>query len=144
MGDDEDFLNVKAYIIPDNVNDAIQPRTLQISVSTLNGGEKKRTLHQASIVPHKVNRVLLPAVVPGGTNYWMSDLDPNIYVSELSIPGSKFSVLSSAYNASNIYQNATIEQQFQDGIRAFIFQTSAKGSNTDGGLTPLKILSQVI
>lgn len=138
LGDDEDFLNVKAYIIPDNVNDAIQPRTLQISVSTLNGGEKKRTLHQASIVPHKVNRVLLPAVVPGGTNYWMSDLDPNIYVSELSIPGSKFSVLSSAYNASNIYQNATIEQQFQDGIRAFIFQTSAKGSNTDGGLTPLK------
>lgn len=138
LGDDEDFLNVKAYIIPDNVNDAIQPRTLQISVSTLNGGEKKRTLHQASIVPHKVNRVLLPAVVPGGTNYWMSDLDPNIYVSELSIPGSKFSVLSSAYNASNIYQNATIEQQFQDGIRAFIFQTSAKGSNTDGGLTPSK------
>lgn len=138
LGDDEDFLNVKAYIIPDNVNDAIRPRTLQISVSTLNGGEKKRTLHQASIVPHKVNRVLLPAVVPGGTNYWMSDLDPNIYVSELSIPGSKFSVLSSAYNASNIYQNATIEQQFQDGIRAFIFQTSAKGSNTDGGLTPSK------
>lgn len=138
LGDDEDFLNVKAYIIPDNVNDAIQPRTLQISVSTLNGGEKKRTLHQASIVPHKVNRVLLPAVVPGGTNYWMSDLDPNIYVSELSIPGSKFSVLSSAYNASNIYQNATIEQQFQDGIRAFIFQTSAKGSNTDGVLTALK------
>lgn len=138
LGDDEDFLNVKAYIIPDNVNDAIQPRTLQISVSTLNGGEKKRTLHQASIVPHKVNRVLLPAVVPGGTNYWMSDLDPNIYVSELSIPGSKFSVLSSAYNAFNIYQNATIEQQFQDGIRAFIFQTRAKGSNTDVGLTPSK------
>lgn len=134
LGDDEDFLNVKAYIIPDNVNDAIQPRTLQISVSTLNGGEKKRTLHQASIVPHKVNRVLLPAVVPGGTNYWMSDLDPNIYVSELSIPGSKFSVLSSAYNASNIYQNATIEQQFQDGIRAFIFQTAAKGSNSNGSL----------
>ena len=138
LGDDEDFLNVKAYIIPDNVSDEIQPRTLQIAVNTLNGGEKKRTLHQASIKPHKVNRVLLPAVVPGGTNYWMSDLDPNIYVSELSIPGSKFSVLSSAYNASNIYQNATIEQQFQDGIRAFIFQTSAKGSNTDGGLTPSK------
>lgn len=56
----------------------------------------------------------------------MSDLDPNIYVSELSIPGSKFSVLSSAYNASNIYQNATIEQQFQDGIRAFIFRLLLK------------------
>lgn len=135
LGDDEDFLNVKAYIIPDNVNDAIQPRTLQISVSTLNGEEKKRTLLQASIVPHKVNRVLLPAVVPGGTNYWMSDLDPNIYVSELSIPGSKFSVLTSANNAANIYQNATIERQFMDGVRAFILQTATKGRNSNPGIT---------
>lgn len=134
LGDDEDFLNVKAYIIPDNVNDAIQPRTLQISVSTLNGGEKKRTLTTASIVPHKINRVLLPAVVPGGTNYWMSDLDPNIYVSELSIPGSKFSVLTSENGASRVYQTATIDQQFEDGVRAFIFQTSTLRSwgNYDG------------
>lgn len=124
LGDDEDFLNVKAYIIPDNVNDAIQPRTLQISVSTLNGGEKKRTLATASIVPHKINRVLLPPVDPTGTNYWMSDLDPNIYVSELSIPGSKFSVLTSANGAEKAYQTATIDQQFQDGVRAFIFQTA--------------------
>lgn len=136
LGDDEKFLNVKAYIIPDNLGDAIIPRTLQIAVNTLNGGEKKRTLHQASIVPHKVNRVLLPAVVPGGTNYWMSDLDPNIYVSELSIPGSKFSVLTSENKAENIYQKATIEQQFQDGVRAFIFQTSAKGSNSDNSWRP--------
>lgn len=137
LGDDEKFLNVKAYLIPDNVN-TIMPRTLQIAVSTLNGGEKKRTLNTASIIPHKINRVLLPAVVPGGTNYWMSDLDPNIYVSELSIPGSKFSVLTSKNQAANIYQNATIEEQFMDGVRAFIFQTSAKGSNTDGVLTPRK------
>lgn len=127
LGDDEDFLNVKAYIIPDNVNDAIQPRTLQISVSTLNGGEKKRTLTTASIVPHKINRVLLPAVVPGGTNYWMSDLDPNIYVSELSIPGSKFSVLTRENGAKKVYQTATIDKQFEDGVRAFIFQTATIG-----------------
>lgn len=127
LGDDEDFLNVKAYIIPDNVNDAIQPRTLQISVSTLNGGEKKRTLATASIVPHKINRVLLPAVVPGGTNYWMSDLDPNIYVSELSIPGSKFSVLTRENGAKKVYQTATIDKQFEDGVRAFIFQTATIG-----------------
>ena len=131
LGGDIKYLNVKAYIIPDNVHEPIDKRTLQIAVNTLNGGEKKRTLEQASIVPHKINRVLLPAVVPGGTNYWMSDLDPNIYVSELSIPGSKFSVLTQENGAANIYQNATIEQQFQDGVRAFIFQTSAKGSNSD-------------
>lgn len=135
LGDDEKFLNVKAYIIPDDVNE-IDKRTLQIAVNTLNGGEKTRTLRYASIVPHKVNRVLLPSIDSDGDTYWMSALDPNIYVSELSIPGSKFSVLSGEYNAANIYQNATIEQQFKDGIRAFIFQTAAKGSNSDGGSTP--------
>lgn len=135
LGDDEKFLNVKAYIIPDDVNQ-IDRQTLQIAVNTLNGGERTRTLQYASIVPHKVNRVLLPHIDSDGDTYWMSALDPNIYVSELSIPGSKFSILSKEYNAANIYQNATIEQQFKDGIRAFIFQTAAKGSNSDGGLTP--------
>ena len=130
------YLNVKAYLIPDNnESNAIQPRTLQIAVNTLNGGEKVRTLQKATIVPHKVNRVLLPQIDSNGSNYWMSALDPNIYISELSIPGSKFSVLSGEYNAANIYQNATIEQQFKDGIRAFIFQTAAKGSNSNGGST---------
>lgn len=137
LGGDVKFLNVKAYIIPDDEN-VIDKRTLQIAVNTLNGGEKTRTLEKASIVPHKVNRVLLPPVDTDGDKYWMSSLDPNIYVSELSIPGSKFSILTSTNKADNIYQNATIEQQFQDGIRAFIFQTGAKGSNTDGGLTPSK------
>ncbi len=126
LGDDEKFLNVKAYIIPDDVNQ-IDKRTLQIAVNTLNGGERTRTLQYASIVPHKVNRVLLPPIDSDGDTYWMSALDPNIYISELSIPGSKFSILTSANRSSRVYQNATIEQQFQDGVRAFIFQTSTIG-----------------
>lgn len=130
LGGDVKFLNVKAYIIPDDEN-VIDKRTLQIAVNTLNGGEKTRTLEKASIVPHKVNRVLLPPVDTDGDKYWMSSLDKNIYVSELSIPGSKFSVLTSANGSKNVYQNATIEQQFQDGIRAFIFQTTVVGSNSD-------------
>lgn len=134
LGDDEKFLNVKAYIIPDDMNQ-IDRQTLQISVNTLNGGERTRTLQYASIVPHKVNRVLLPPIDSDGDTYWMSALDPNIYISELSIPGSKFSVLTSANNAANVYQNATIEQQFKDGIRAFIFQTATIGSNSNPGVT---------
>lgn len=123
LGGEVKFLNVKAYIIPDNEN-VIDKRTLQIAVNTLNGGEKNRTLQYASIVPHKVNRVLLPPVDTNGDKYWMSALDPNIYVSELSIPGSKFSVLTSENGAEKVYQTATIDQQFEDGVRAFIFQTS--------------------
>lgn len=53
----------------------------------------------------------------------MSSLDPNIYVSELSLPGSKMSYLTSANRANIVYQNATIEEQLLDGVRAFIFHT---------------------
>ncbi len=72
-----------------------------------------------------MNRVTLPRLVDTGTNYWLSSLDKDIYLSELSLPGSKFSYLTAANNASPVYQGATISQQFLDGVRAFIVQVGA-------------------
>lgn len=125
LGPDE-LLNVKAYIIPQNENTVIK-RTLRVTVSMLNGAPCRKTLSTADVTPHKINRVILPKLEVGGTNYWMSSLDPDIYVSELSIPGSKFSVLTSKNGASRVYQNYDIDKQFEDGVRAFIFQTSTIG-----------------
>lgn len=122
----EELLNVKAYIIPQNEN-TVTKRTLRVTVSMLNGAPCRKTLNTADVTPHKINRVILPKLEVGGTNYWMSSLDPDIYVSELSIPGSKFSVLTSANGASRVYQNYDIDKQFEDGVRAFIFQTSTIG-----------------
>lgn len=135
LGEGE-LLNVKAYIIPQDVDNSVTRGTLQITVSQLNGAPCVKKLTTADVTPHKINRVILPKLETGGTNYWMSSLDPNIYVSELSIPGSKFSVLSKENNAANIYQNASIEQQFQDGVRAFILQTAVEGTNSAGGNHP--------
>lgn len=119
-------LNVKAYIIPDDdESHIIKPRQLQVTVATLNGAAKRKTLQTADVVPHKINRVLLPHLEAGGTNYWMSNLDPDIYVTELSLPGSKMSLLT-ADRSDIVYQNATIEQQLQDGVRAFIFHTQRR------------------
>ena len=126
-----ELLNVKAYIIPQGNKNTVTKRTLRVTVSLLNGAPCRKTLETDAVTPHKINRVILPPLAVGGTNYWMSSLDPNIYVSELSIPGSKFSVLTQKNGAANIYQNATIAEQFQDGVRAFIFQTAAKGSNSN-------------
>lgn len=131
----EELLNVKAYIIPQNTENTVTQGTLRVTVSMLNGAPCRKTLNTADVTPQKINRVILPKLEVGGTNYWMSSLDPNIYVSELSIPGSKFSVLSKENNAANIYQNASIEQQFQDGVRAFILQTATIGTNSNPGLT---------
>lgn len=117
-------LNVKAYIIPDDdESHTITPRQLQITVATLNGAAKRKVLQTAEVVPHKINRVLLPHLEAGGTNYWMSNLDPRIYVTELSWPGSKMSLLTEANNADIVYQSTTLDQQLNDGVRAFIFQT---------------------
>lgn len=124
-----ELLNVKAYIIPQDVNNTVTKQTLRVTVSLLNGAPCRKTLQTADVTPHKINRVILPPLTIGGTNYWMSSLDPDIYVSELSIPGSKFSVLTSANGASRVYQNATIQQQFEDGVRAFIFQTATNSKN---------------
>lgn len=120
LGPDE-LLNVKAYIIPQDLENTVKKRTLRVTVSLLNGAPCRKTLQQADVTPHKINRVILPKLVTSGTNYWMSSLDPDIYVSELSLPGSKMSYLTSANRANIVYQNATIEEQLMDGVRAFIF-----------------------
>lgn len=118
-----ELLNVKAYIIPQDINNTVTKQTLRVTVSLLNGAPCRKTLQTADVTPHKINRVILPPLTIGGTNYWMSSLDPNIYVSELSLPGSKMSYLTSANRANIVYQNATIEEQLLDGVRAFIFHT---------------------
>lgn len=119
-----DKINVKAFIIPNET--AIGSRKIAITVTTLNGAAKTKTLQTDEIVPHKVNRVSLPALTSSGINYWMSNLDPNIYASELSIPGSKMSMITETNNADFYYQKATIQQQFDAGVRAFILQTQKK------------------
>lgn len=116
-----ELLNVKAYIIPQDVNNTVTHEKLRVSVTTLNGAPCRKTLNTADVTPHKINRVILPKLEVGGTNYWMSSLDPDIYVSELSLPGSKMSYLTEANGANIVYQNATIKDQLLDGVRAFIF-----------------------
>ena len=125
-----DKMVVRAYLLPIDEQNATNARNIQISVATLNGAALTRTLGYSghgenSIQPHKVNRVTLPRLVDTGTNYWMSSLDKDIYLSELSIPGSKFSYLTAANSANPVYQGATISQQFLDGVRAFIVQVRA-------------------
>lgn len=118
-----DKINVKAFIIPNEVS--IGTRQISITVSTVNGGAKTKTLKTDEIVAHKVNRVSLPALTSGGSNYWMSNLDRNIYASELSLPGSKFAYATPENGVSvRNFQNATITEQFQAGVRAFIVQTA--------------------
>lgn len=116
-----DKINVKAFIIPNEVS--IGTRQISITVSTVNGAAKTKTLQTDEIVAHKVNRVSLPALTSGGTNYWLSNLDPNIYLSELSLPGSKMSFSTTGNDGTEKFQTQSLETQFMDGVRAFVVQT---------------------
>ena len=129
-----DMIRVRGFFLRGNDSN-VPVNTLQVAVSQVGTAPKKKNLQTADIAATQVNIVDLPAMEKGGTNYWMSSIPSNTYISELSIPGSKFSVLTSANNAANVYQTATIEQQFQDGVRAFILQTSTIGTNSNEGVS---------
>jgi len=133
LGPDE-LLNVKAYIIPQDEKNTVVKQSLRVTVSLLNGAPCKKTLETADVTPHKINRVILPKLEVGGTNYWMSSLDPDIYVSELSLPGSKFAYATPDNGVTvRNFQDATITQQFTSGVRAFIVQTAGYAEYTRRG-----------
>ena len=137
LGPDE-LLNVKAYIIPQNIDNTVKKRTLRVTVSMLNGAPCRKTLNTADVTPHKINRVILPKLEVGGTNYWMSSLDRDIYVSELSLPGSKFAYATPDNGVTvRNFQDATITQQFTSGVRAFIVQTAGYAEYTRSGWRPV-------
>lgn len=128
-----DTMIVRAYLLP--IDNSPTARNLQIAVQTMNGAPLTRTLGYSgvdknSIQPHKVNTVILPNLIDSKqTNYWMSSLDRDIYLSELSIPGSKFSYLTPTNAGGNAaFQGVDIEQQFLDGVRGFIVQVGANAT----------------
>lgn len=133
-----DEMVVRAYLLPVD-DDATDARNLQVRVQPMNGAVLTRTLgysetnKEGSVQSHKVNIVKLPSIQNNGrNNYWMSSIDPNVYLSELSIPGSKFSYLYGSNAGSNAaFQGVDIPTQFKDGVRAFIVQLGAN-VNYDG------------
>ena len=133
-----DKIVVRFYLLPkdDNYDTSDGRRDLQVRLTPYNSSVLTRTLNaeegakDGGILAHKVNKVILPPVNYLGPNYWMSSLDPNIYVTELSLPGSRMSSLTKANGASTIYQDQTISEQFTNGVRAFYFQTMYEN---DGG-----------
>ena len=139
----DDKIVVRFYLLPKDVNydTSGEGRSdLQVRVTPFNSAVLTRTLNaqngtaHGGILAHKVNKVILPSVSNLGPNYWMSSLDPNIYVTELSLPGSKFSYQNSKdqQNVSTHFQSLSVADQIKNGIRAFHVQTVADNVDSDG------------
>ena len=122
-------LYVRAFMLPTETE--MDSRNIKVTVATTKGPLYKTLVSGGTsfqIQPHKVNRVTLPNLTTDYTvNYWMSSLDPDTYLTELSIPGSKLTNDSS-------YQTTSIEQQYKDGVRSFILHVKMERRRTGGGL----------
>ena len=142
-----DKIVVRFFLLPKDTNydtSGEGRNDLQIRVTPFNSAVLTRTLnaqegaHEGGILAHKVNKVILPSVTKGGVNYWMSSLDPGIFVTELSLPGSKMAYQTEANGAAIVYQNLSIADQFKNGIRAFQIQTIGRNTSQTpehGGIT---------
>ena len=117
LGDGEE-ITFNVFLLPhDNLEN------LQIRVAGLNVGSRAVTLsNQVKITPHKKTCVKYKAPTFGTTNAWMTSLNKDIYVSQLSIPGTANS-FSYYYSGSNsdwyMTQTADIERQWNAGVRCF-------------------------
>lgn len=124
---------LKVYVSIMPKDESIEKGNLKITVAGVNTPAKEKTLQTATIIAHAINKVSLPALDATGSqtdiNYWMSNLDPDIYLTELSWPGSKMSSVTRVVGENGYVQSTSLTTQFELGVRAFDFPTISSGSD---------------
>lgn len=139
MGPDSK-LNVRAFMIPNpNV------KSLKVKVVTSDAQTLTKTLNMANFKNSQIHFAKLPKINASNLQFdykiWLSQLDPNIYLSEISMPGS---ALTFSYKLSEDYQKTQtldLTKQFENGIRVFQFHVNTvdQKSTYDGGSTSVGI-----
>lgn len=133
---------LKVYVSIMPKDESIEKGNLKVTVAGVNTPAKEKTLQTATIIAHAINKVNLPALDATGSqtdiNYWMSNLDPDIYLTELSWPGSKMSAITYEKGVDHTLigelhngytQRNTLTEQFELGVRAFDFPTVISGNS---------------
>ena len=126
LGENES-ITLNVFLLP------VEPLTnVKIRIAGFNSASKSMTLDtdpktgsKITLNPHKKTRVTIPAPMIGAeTNNWITGIEDNVYVSQLSIPGTANS-FSYNYpkNGANrtwyVAQTADFEEQWNAGIRCF-------------------------
>lgn len=139
MGHDSK-LNVRAFMIP-NTN----VKSLKVKVVTSAAQTFTKNFVMTNFKPSQIHLAKLPKINPNNLKFdykiWLSQLDPNIYLSEISLPGS---ALTFSYKLSEDYQKTqtlNLTEQFENGIRVFQFHVNTvnQTSTYDGGSTSVGI-----
>lgn len=133
-------LNVRAFMIPN-------PKVKSLKVKVVTGASQTltKTLNMNKFTESQIHFVKLPKINASDLKFdykiWLSQLDPNIYLSEISMPGS---ALTFSYKLDNDYQKTQtldLTKQFENGIRVFQFHVNTvnQTSTYDGGSTSVGI-----
>ena len=133
-------LNVRAFMIPNpNVT------SLKVKVVTSAAQTLTKTLNMTNFKNSQIHFAKLPKINASNLQFdykiWLSQLDPNIYLSEISMPGS---ALTFSYKLDKDYQKTQtldLTKQFENGIRVFQFHVNTvnQTSTYDGGSTSVGI-----
>ncbi len=120
-----DKLRVRVFILPGQVTDLSQ---LEVVLHT-DCGDYTQTLDKFDMVQGAIHPIKLSYFKTRGTEFnyskWIGQLDENIYISELSIPGSWHSSNTNNQGfASNGKDVVSLEDQYKAGVRAFEVHTT--------------------
>lgn len=111
-------LNVRAFLIP---NPAITQ--LKVKVVTAAAQTMTKTLKMDKFKNSQIHFPKLPKIDVDDLQFdytiWLSQLDPNIYISEISMPGTALSFNYLASDATKKTQTLNLTEQFNKGVRVF-------------------------
>lgn len=119
-----------------------------MEISTTDGHIYKKSLGalaggNTTLVPGQVHYLpALPALQQGGdwdAANWMSNIQRNVYLSEISIPGSWNSVNDDCQHNGQKTNQQILEDQYNLGIRAFHLDTRWIATRTNGDIVGLGI-----
>lgn len=114
-------LRLQAFLLPNpNV------KSIKVQVYTSDAQVWTKTLNVTNFQPKQIHKVTLPKIKFAEAEFdysrWLSQLDPRIYLSEISLPGSTSSfswALNGTENASSAMQTLRVAEQFRAGARVF-------------------------
>lgn len=139
MGPDSK-LNVRAFMIPNpNV------KSLKVKVVTGDAQTLTKTLNMNNFKNSQIHFAKLPKINASNLQFdykiWLSQLDPNIYLSEISLPGSALTFSYKLTDDLQKTQTLDLTKQFENGIRVFQFHVNTvnQTSTYDGGSTSVGI-----
>ena len=139
MGTDSK-LNVRAFMIPNP-----KVKNLKVKVVTSAAQTLTKTLNMANFKKSQIHFAKLPKINASNLQFdykiWLSQLDPNIYLSEISMPGSALTFSYKLTDDLQKTQTLDLTKQFENGIRVFQFHVNTvnQTSTYDGGSTSVGI-----